>query len=161
MSFLLLLFFGFNVQAQSSLKSYQLKQTELSKPENESLRTYLFDMQAMIFMDDNKPTIYNRNLGDKITKIVIESPKDLAAITSVYQDKLKDVQLIEIVWSNEDSNFELERYLEMMPELNTIFIRSYKDMSNEIVKRNFPTLLDQLNKKEEVEIIFQTMETPQ
>jgi hypothetical protein len=152
--------FGIKAQAQNAVLDYNQRFLELSDFEAKNLDYLTKGAPSSMFMtSENKAKIHQGNTHE-IVEMSIEKTSDFTALSTVYLDKLKEVVLINIEWDGKQQIVIPTDLIIQFKNLKYIYIRSYKELDKEIIKKDFFDLLQNLKDKEEIEILYLTMEQP-
>lgn len=156
--------FGFKAQAQKKpeITEYNIKLNSLPDTQAQLLNSLVNGAPSMIFINgENKPTVYQRS-GEQIKMMMLQMPSHLVPLLDAYKGELDALKVINIEWNGTDNFTFPTDFLAKLPSVEYVYIRSYQNLSQQIIENNFQQLVAQINQgANEAEILYSIMEQPQ
>jgi len=151
--------FGFKTQAQTSIEEFKYKKSNLSSKESQELDFLINGGEGYMFITKDKQVISFPG-KDGITRLDINSSNDFTELTKGFTANMTSVIAINIQWDGNEEIVLEEQFLQKISDLKYIYIRSYTDLSKDLIQQKFYKLLEQLNKHKNVIVLYETMEQP-
>lgn len=152
---------GFSAQAQQVvITEYSVKLKSLSEAQVESLDHLINGEQGSLYVDDDKPEIYQK-MGNMPKTMFINKATDLNLLTGTYLDKLSAIEVIHVVWNNPEPFDIPSNALSKLSKLNYIFVSSNQELSKQIIESNLPSLLKKVRSFANLEILYSGVEQVQ
>lgn len=155
--------FGLKAQAQKvKITEYGDKIASLGpSEEKETLDKLINGLPNSIYVNkDNKAEVFQRGDG-LIESMSLRKLEDVEILEKTYAKTFKHIKIIEMEWNSKDSFVLLNRnFLSQFPMLKYIYIKSYENLSDQLVESQFPALIEYLRDGVGVEVIYVTMGQP-
>lgn len=150
--------FGFKVQAQSVIDSYQTKLKSLSKSEVERLEQFVNGATISMYVGDGNKVMTNQVGTETVVNMVISKSQDFALLSAAFSSNLKDIVIINIEWDGLENYVISEDLLSKLKSLKYVYIRSYMQLNESVIQTRFTDLLQKLKGYPKVEVLYYTME---
>ena len=154
--------FGFKAQAQSFITEYNTKLNSLPKIHAQLLNNLINGAPSSLYVNnDNEPAIFQRPEHHYSKMMYINKQSDFGLLAKAYSNHLSNIEVINIEWNGTDVFDFSNSVLSQFSNLQYIYIRSYQNLSQQIIENNFQQLVAQINQgANEVEILYSVMEQP-
>lgn len=153
--------FVFKAQAQNTITAYEAKLTELSDDQAERLDFLINGAAPSLYIggEDETPQKY---VGNEEAPLVIYVDKfsDLSVLTTHFKDELSGIKVLNIYWDGKEQANLSDVFFDLLPALEYIYIRSEEELRKSVISNRLPRLINQLEGKTNVEILFYKMEEP-
>ncbi len=155
------LFLGFQVQAQNTITAYEIKLSSLSTTEAEKL-DYLANgaPSSMFVTRDNEAKINRSTNITTIVEMTLVKPSDFTKLVNAFENNLAEIEIINIEWDGQEDWAISNVILQKMEHLKYIYIRSYQPLNASIIQSRLQNLMNALEEKANVEVLFYTMKQP-
>ncbi|SHL65580.1 hypothetical protein [Myroides odoratimimus] len=152
--------FGIKAQAQSAIFEYNQKLIKLTDSQANDLNYLANGAPTSMFIAFDKQAKIHQGNSKEIVEMSIEDTSDFIGLSNVYKDKLKEVILINIKWDGKQQIVVPKDLIIQLENLKYIYIRSYRELDKDLIQTEFIDLLQKLNEKQDVEILYSTMDQP-
>lgn len=154
-----LLCFGIKAQAQI-VTAYEAKLRSLSTIETGKLDHLVNGAPSSMFVTfENEAKVYYGN-GDLVLGMSIAKVADITQLATTFENKLNEIEIINIEWDGQEEIVLPIALLNKMSNLKYIYIRSYQVLNESLIQSRFQNMMNILREKENVEVLYYTMEQP-
>lgn len=151
--------FSFKTKAQNSIEEFKYKKSNLSIKEAQELDFLIKGGKGYMFITKDKEVLsYPDYKG--IKRVDIKSSNDLNVITKASNVNIESIIAINIEWNGDEVFLIEEDVLQKFSALKYVYIRSYKDLSKELIEQMFYKLFELLKEHKNVIVLYETMEQP-
>ncbi|QQU04459.1 hypothetical protein [Myroides odoratus] len=151
--------FGIKTQAQNVI-AYETKVSSLSASQAEQVNYLAKGVPTSIFVtEENTSEMYH---GDESAVLAMNITKstDFGKLAADFGNKLAEITIVNIVWDGQQELVLPTGLLDRMPNLKYIYIQSYSELNQSVISTRFPSLMNQLEGRTNVEVLYTTMEQP-
>lgn len=156
---LLLLCFSFKAQAQQVI-ALETRLTQLPTVEAEKIISLIYESPSSMFVTETGQATTYEGSEEEIVEMSIRKKTDFFTLQRVFPQYLKEVVLVNIQWDGSENMMVPPGMFQQMKGLKYVYICSYSDLDPVVIQTSFSKLIEALQDKKEVEVLYYTMKSP-
>lgn len=152
--------FGIKAQAQVTITEYGQKISKLSDLDFQAIDYLANGAPTSMFVTFDNETKIHMGDSKEVVEMSIDKTSDFSNLSKAYPNQLIDIVLININWDGQEQILIDEDLVSRLRNLKYIYIRSYKELDKNIIQSEFHELLEKFKDKEDIDVLYSTMEQP-
>lgn len=136
------------------------RKIENSGEEGAQIRYLAFGAASSAFVNEGTAEKHQRGWEGLLTAN-IENAAELSALTSNFAGEVHEIEMINILWNGATPFTFDEDTLAKLPDLKYVFIRSHEKLEENMLRSSLSPLMAQLEAKDGVIVLYQTLEVAQ
>lgn len=149
-------------QGQTPVIEFQEKLTSLSAislTASQILHDRINGTSGSIFMNTSEQADKYEVAGEVLKVMYIKTANDITTLVNEYGSQLNSISILNIEWAGTGTFVLPQNLTTILPDLQYVYIRSYKNLSSSLITNAFQSLLSNLDYDEDgIEVLYENME---